>query len=169
METPYRIKPTPNYLDCGIAALQRHDYESAIAILTWLSQRYPGAMAERLQAQMYLVMAHEAVQNWGAAIDLARRLTRCDEDRVRDWAFQVLPVLTDKAGIQETTTPNPFPRLEIYSSSPSAQPIKVRCTNPPQPQSKSSDAERPSMTIRILNRIRACVVPRLVPQPTLAQ
>jgi hypothetical protein len=166
MEPTHCIKPTPDYLDCGIAALQRHDYESAIAILTWLSQRHPGAMAERLQAQMYLVMAYEAVQNLGAAIDLARRLTRCDEDRVRDWAFQVLPALTAKVGVQETTTFKTFARIEIYTSSPSVQPVKVRCTNPPQP---SSNSHSPSMTTRILKRIRACVPQKCSPQATLAQ
>jgi hypothetical protein len=155
METATRIKPTPSFLDCGIAALDRQDYESAIAILSWLSQQHPTTITAKLHAQMYLAMAYQANQNWRAAFDLAQRLSRCDDEQVRAWAFDVLPSLTKKSGIEGQINSSVGPCLEIYVSSMTSEPVRLPWINPPRSSQNSVKEHFTALIDEVLTRVQS--------------
>jgi hypothetical protein len=117
---------------------------------------------------MYLVMAYHGTQNWQAAFDLAQRLSRCEDDKVRAWAFEVLPSLSEKVGIEESTRQSTGPRLEIYVSSLSSQPVRLPRINSSQPPQASMQMPSDSMINRVLGPLQSVLGQRSAPCPELA-
>lgn len=80
-------------LKAGITAQQQGQYAQAVSILEQVWQTAAPGSSVHVQAQMYLIMAHQGCGQLEQALMLCRPLLSSPLPQVQEWAQQVLPQL----------------------------------------------------------------------------
>ena len=103
-------------LKAGIAAQQQGQYSQAISILDRVWQASTPGSSTHIQAQMYLIMAHQGCGQLEQALMLCRPLASSPLPQVQEWAHQVMPQLQDD---QEKLIPTATASAESPPPAPS--------------------------------------------------
>jgi Zn-dependent protease with chaperone function len=107
-------------LQAGIAAQQQGQYSQAIRILERVWHAAIPGSAIHVQAQMYLIMAHQSCDQIEQALMLCQPLASSHLPQVQAWATQVLPQLQED---QNKRIPTPTTPVAVVST-PNPQPNK---------------------------------------------
>ncbi|WP_299402780.1 M48 family metalloprotease [Acaryochloris sp. IP29b_bin.148] len=108
-------------LQAGIAAQQQGQYSQAISILDRVWQAATPGSSVHVQAQMYLIMAHQGCGQLEQALMLCQPLFKSPLPQVQEWANQVLPQLQQDQDQRAARKAVPIPGPEV-TSTPVAQP-----------------------------------------------
>ena len=122
-------------LQTGIAAQQQGQHIQAISILERVWQSATPGSSAHIQAQMYLIMAHQGCGQIEQALMLCQPLRKSPLPQVQEWAQQVLPKLQQD---QEKLIPSVVAPATADPTTPS-----------PTPQSQSNKVGRANAGIKL--------------------
>ncbi len=117
-------------LKAGIAAHQKGQQSQAIRILERVWQAATPGSSVHVQAQMYLIMAHQSCGQLEQALMLCQPLAASPIAQVQEWANQVLPQLQQD---QE----NQIPTATASATAETSAPSPVSSQPSPAPRQKS--------------------------------